>query len=250
MGEIEQRLVGEEKSMMFKKLVSEDFNGESYINLSFRFFFQRDSFGLKGQSNSWFISLIDRIKDFSGKTTNIIENYTERDRYRLHPIDWKSKKIPIQIDDLTSIPTKIREYAESVNDFFWQFQLSKSTGRVLGFFSPDHSTFYVVLLDPKHNAQPSADFGYRVDDTEIALTEYENLKFKFASIEESVEKCKLQKISCPAYKTILQEHLSENLCYIAVDEELRDKYKCLFENGKFRNEFESFLFEKYTKEPK
>ena len=53
-----------------------------------------------------------------------------------------------------------------------------------------------MLLDPKHNIQPSKNFGYAVDDTDIAITDYERLKMRLAHAGTSISRCKHNE-DCP-----------------------------------------------------
>lgn len=145
--------------------------GKQKLSFSFAYFKQYEHFGLGGATTHWFGSLIDRLKDLSEKEANIIGDYTQRQQYRIHTVDWGKTNIPIQRDDLDSVP---KAYRENEADFpFWQFQLSKSTGRVAGFLDESSSVFYIVLIDPKHNLQPTLDHGYKVDVTTPLPTTYE-----------------------------------------------------------------------------
>lgn len=61
-----------------------------------------------------------------------MSNFTARDAYRFHPIDWAAKNIPIQRMDFDWIERKI---LENVDEYpFLQFQVSTALGRVIGFF--------------------------------------------------------------------------------------------------------------------
>lgn len=229
-----------------KSLINEkDHYGLPYFSISFKYYVQRDFFGIGEQRSTWFAGLFDRLKDFSGKTASILEDYQQRKAYRLHPISLDTKNCPLSADRLKSIYKDSQKLVE--NDLIWQFQLSKGTGRVIGFFNETLTVFYVILLDPKHNAQPSADYGYTVEDTEIALTDYEVLKLKFAEIEEASQKCNKQDF-CPIIQHISQEHLSSNLCYVAIDNELKEKYRDIIEKGKLQPLIETFVFDVWSKD--
>ena len=216
-----------------------------FITFSFKYFTQQDFFGIGQQNASWFTNLIDRLKDLSSKTSQILENYTERNQYRLHPINWNSRNCPIQQKDLQSVPTDIRNNTE--DDIFWQFQLSKGTGRVVGYFNANHTIFYIVLLDPKHNIQPSKDYGYKVDETEMALTEYERILIKLAENNKLLNKCK-HKNECPISNLINTEYIKSDIFLASIDTDLKDTYKSLIEEGNFQEKFEDFLTNEYCKD--
>lgn len=219
-------------------LVPQEDNGIPFLTFSFKYFTQQEYFGIGDQDATWFANLFERIKDLSGKTKAIIENPTDREAYRLHPIDWDAKNCPITINDLVSVPNNIKENAEE--DFFWQFQLSKGTGRVVGFFNEDFTKFYIVLLDPKHNIQPSKDYGYSVDDTTIALTDYERIQMCIAdSAKEYYSRCKERK-DCP-FLRVKDEYVRSGLFLASIDIELKEKYKDLVESGEFQQKFEEYL---------
>lgn len=228
-----------EKSKAKSLLIPQEDNGNPYITFSFRYFTQQQYFGIGDQKAPWFANLFDRIRDLSGKTKNILENQKERDAYRLHPIDWNAKNCPITIKDLDSVPEIIKNNAE--DDFFWQFQLSKGTGRVVGFFNEDFSIFYIVLLDPKHNIQPSKDYGFSVDETTIATTEYERIQMCIADAVRGTENCLPEnRKKCPLPK-LNDEYLRSDVFYARIDPDLKEQYKDLIESGDFQIKFEEFL---------
>ena len=144
---------------------------ERKISFSFAYFKQYRYFGLNGVNASWFASLLDRLKDISDKSPDIMGDYTARKQYRIHPVEWGQPNIPIQRADLDDVP---KSYLDNDAEYpILQFTISKSMGRVAGFFDEESSVFYIVLLDPKHNLQPSKDHGYKVDDTTPLPTPYE-----------------------------------------------------------------------------
>lgn len=144
---------------------------EKKITFSFAYFKQYPFFQLADQNPNWFASLFDRLKDLSEKNPDIISDYTARKTYRIHPVNWAQPHIPIRRCDLDSVP---QPYRDNDTEYpFWQFTLSRSLGRVAGFFNEESSVFYIVLLDPKHNLQPAKDHGYKVDDTSPLPSPYE-----------------------------------------------------------------------------
>lgn len=110
------RPLTEEKVHNKRLIIPKEDRGLPFITFSFKYFAQQEFFGIGEQDAAWFANLLDRIKDLSGKTRLMLEDYKEREAYRLHPIDWNAKNCPITIKDLTSVPDNIKENAEA--DFF------------------------------------------------------------------------------------------------------------------------------------
>ena len=135
-------------------------------SFSFKYFRQIDYFGIDGMQNKWFISLLEKLQELSNYDVNLLAvNIPLKNANRYHIINWDAKNIPIKRSDIDWIEKDIIDNEE---DFpFFQFQLSKALGRIVGFWESDYSTFNIVLLDPKHNLQPSKRFDYKVDNTSI-----------------------------------------------------------------------------------
>ena len=92
--------------------------------------------------------------------------------WRYHRINWNQKNIPIAIQDLDWVP---KEYRNNSDEYpLVQFQISKSLGRIVGFWDEDN-IFNVVLLDPLHNIQPAKSHGYRVDPCSPLSCDYTSL---------------------------------------------------------------------------
>lgn len=92
---------------------------------------------------------------------------------RFHPIDWEAKNIPIKRADIDWLGDHSGQEFELM-----QFHISKSKGRVVGFFDQE-SVFYIVLLDPLHNLQPAGDYKYRVRASHIADCEITRISYNF-----------------------------------------------------------------------
>lgn len=223
-------------------LISRNNKGTPLLTFSFKYFGQQEYFGIGDMNASWFANLLDRIKDLSNKTGKILDDKKEREAYRLHPIDWNAKGCPISIDDLLYVPQNIKDNVE--DNFFWQFQLSKGTGRVVGFFDESNTIFYVVLLDPKHNIQPSKDYDYSVNKTKTAYTEYERIQMRIADAVKKIPiQCKSVK-ECPL-SNINEEYNRSDVFYANIDPELKAKYEELIQSGEFQTKFENFLLAEY-----
>lgn len=215
-------------------------NKNPNIVLSFNHFAQQEYFGLEGQSTHWFVSLLERLKDITAKDTSLLENPMERDTYRLHLIDWKARNCPMKRGDMVWLPQEIRD---NEDDFpLWQFQISTGTGRVIGYF--DENVFHVVLLDPKHNMQPSKDYGYKVDKTTIAQSQYECLCKQVALSEKERASCK-QAETCPV-KDLQKRLLPDDVFFAAMDKDLVETYVELVDSGTLQQKLEDVLTEAYV----
>lgn len=237
-----KKLTQEQPKIKAVKLIPHQENGLPFLSFSFRYAAQQEFFGIAGEDASWFASLQDRLKDLSSKTGSIVDNKEMRDTYRLHPIDWKAKNCPISIDDLKSVPDVIKH--NDTEDFFWQFQLSKGTGRVVGFFNEEHSVFYIVLLDPKHNIQPSKDYGYVVDPTKVAVTEYERVRLQIHEMKVSMQTCP-HAGDCPICSRLQDEYTKSDRCFIPVDRELCETFTKLAGSGELERRIEEILLEEF-----
>lgn len=127
------------------------------------------------------MSLLDKLQALSYKTLEDV--LQDADSWRWHRINWNQKNIPITKESLDWLPKSLIE-SEEIE--FYQFQISTALGRVVGFFDPDY-TFQVVLLDPMHNAQPSKNYGYKVDDARVLNTEYQSLIHKIRQVKSKIE---------------------------------------------------------------
>lgn len=202
------------------------------ISFSFAYFEQRDKFGVGDMSPHWFVSLIERLKDISGKTIGFWSDYIAKRAYRIHPINWSQPNIPLKREDLTTIPI---EYRMNEDDFpLLQLEISQGTGRIIGFFAESSSVFFIALLDPKHNMQPTQLYGYKVDDTRILPTLYES------AINEA-QKC-IHTTDCPL---LLKKHLKNDMARIIfVDNIDNEVLQEMERTGKcVQTEFQKFVLE-------
>ena len=155
---------------------------------SFEYFRQIEYFGLDRSEPKWFVSLLDRLKDLSQKErASIFSDRNTKTFYRYHKIDWASKNIPIKKSDLNWVKSV---YLDNDEDYpFHQFQISTGNGRVIGFWNEDHTIFYIVLLDPLHNLQPSGNYNYAVDDCYPLSCEYSSLQNDIHNLMIEKPKC-------------------------------------------------------------
>ena len=119
------------------------------FSFSFKYFNQIDNFGLDKSDPKWFISLLDKLKEFANlHPGNISRNPSLKNTWRYHEIDWGAKNVPIQRKDLNWIEKDILE--NEVEFPMMQFQISKGTGRVVGFHYdcyPLSSQYTSLLID-------------------------------------------------------------------------------------------------------
>lgn len=199
------------------------------ISYSFEYFQQVPNFGLDGQNKTWFIALLDRLKDLSQKDESLFGDYSARDTYRLHTINWEQKNIPLQRADFDWIPSAIRDNEDEYP--FWQFELSTALGRVIGYFVG--VVFYVLLLDPKHNMQPSKSYGYKVNKTCICPSSYEELRCKIEALREKYDD------EFPELEEVALHH--ESVDFLCMDAELIDHFLSKMSFKEFRDQLEEFL---------
>lgn len=133
-----------------EQAVTLPFNGSVVKNNGISFSFscfdrETDLFNLGGNKGDgtvggkWFIRLLDRLKEVSGKTIAELKNKP----FCLHPVKWEYAN--------ATCPATL-EQAD-----YWQFRVDKSNGRVIGILID--SVFYVVWLDPYHNLTDSEHYG-------------------------------------------------------------------------------------------
>jgi len=157
-----------------KPVINDNEKDQLNWSFSFRYFNQMEYFGLSETSTKWFVSLIERLRDLCKENIDsFFKDYGVKDANRYHKINWDAKNIPISRNNIDWVDKNIIENEEDYP--FFQFQISKGLGRVIGFWNEDYRFFNIVLLDPKHNMQPSKDYDYKVDDTSIEHCELTSL---------------------------------------------------------------------------
>jgi len=151
-------------------------------SFSFRYYNQTEYFGLGEISTKWFVSLLEKLRDLCKEDyDNFFKDHRIKDANRYHTINWEAKNIPIKRTDIDWVDANVIENEEDYP--FFQFQISTGLGRVIGFWEQDYRFFNIVLLDPKHNMQPSKDFDYKVTDTTIEQCELSSLLMDIDNIK-------------------------------------------------------------------
>lgn len=198
---------------------------------SFRFWRQREYFGLDGVPDKWFVSLIEKLKDFSNETVDeFLKDGRKKDAYRFHEISWTQKNIPVQRQDFNWIDS---DYLWNEVDYpFYQFQISKALGRVVGFWD-ENQIFNILLLDPYHNIQPSKEYGYKVNPCSPLPSEY-------SSLIDDIRRLK-QHHNCKNSECTLQKALMDlpgcfrsfNVVFFHLDDKMLDQLRQLVESGQY-----------------
>ncbi len=157
-----------------QSIVPTQLKSDIFWSFSFQYFNQIRHFGLDRSEPKWFVSLLERLKDLSSKERSSFFNDRNSLRlYKYHKIDWNSRNIPIDKSEINWVD---KHYIENDEDFpFFQFKVSKAKGRIVGFWNETNTIFYIVLVDPLHNLQPSKDFNYNVEDCYPLSCEYSSL---------------------------------------------------------------------------
>lgn len=171
----------------------------------------------------WFVGLLERLQTLGKMTKDEVlrENAGSR-ALRCHEIDWKEKNIPIQREELTWLPTEI--LANALEFPIMQISISKSTGRIIGFFDSNPHIFHVILLDPNHNLQPCKSQNYQIQPTIQGISQYDDLLNKMERIRDIIKNCPDK--SCQLHSHI--EHidgLHDNIIYMGLNDDFYTEYK-------------------------
>lgn len=222
-----------------KPVLGKDIKDQLTWSFSFKYFNQTDYFGLGETDAKWFVSVIERLRDLGKEDIDtFIKDHRIKDANRYHKINWDATNIPIKRDEINWVDKIIIENEEDYP--FFQFQVSKGLGRVIGFWKEDYSAFFIVLLDPKHNMQPSKYFNYKVDDTSILPCEYTSL---LCDIDE-IRGIKCSNIECDCRKKL--DNLPTNLnrgrfVYFQLDEDFYNEFIQVTKNKSIREIIENGL---------
>lgn len=201
------------------------------ISFSFRYFKQIDNFGITGKDDVWMSGLLDQLRLLSEKNADeLLSDVTMKDYLRMHTLDLSEGKSALSLDDFASIPERYRPTA--IDCPIMQFQISKANGRVIGFFNHNHSVFYIVFLDPQHNAQLSNYNGYKIREISPCMSEFDDLKAmiaKYAGLN-------------PILAQDAEEFLyTDNSSYLCLDSDLLEPLYRLVGKGEFKSKLEDFL---------
>jgi len=194
---------------------------------SFKYFKQTEYFGLDSIDGSWAVSLLERLQDFcSQNKEEFFRDVVKRQAYRYHDIDWTGKGVKLSRDFFNWLP---KDILENEAEFpFLQFHISKALGRVVGFWNDDSSLFYILVLDPLHNIQPSRYSDYKIRPTNPLESEYSSLLLQLN--QARIAKCPSERCSVSeAIGQIPHPFAETNFFYFAIDDDyleiLKDQLK-------------------------
>lgn len=193
------------------------------ISFSFLYFRQISLCGIGNCSPGWHTGLLERLSTFGGMTLDeLLRENAGSKSLRCHPINWNSKNVPITKNDLNWLPANILDNEAEFPMI--QLAISSSTGRIIGFFNRDSSVFYIVLLDPNHNVQPSKYDNYQRQSTTIGISQYDELLNKLDNIKKIVKDCKYEK--CKLHSRMEEiESLHDNVIYTGLDQSIYEVYE-------------------------
>lgn len=160
------------------------------LSFGFTFFKEIENFGLRSEGkqidNAWMLSFVEKLGELGRYTPEELRTNPQlRQNLRHHKIDWQATNIPIRINDLNWVSADYRNNPEFP---FWQFQVSKATGRFVGFYD-EQNVFQIVLVDPLHNVQPAGGkFAYKVNSCFTLGTVYEQLCFSLQELHRNCQK--------------------------------------------------------------
>ena len=178
------------------------------LSFSFQYWKQIEHFGLGGKDPGWFVAFLERLRTLSSEQKDFLRNNPRV--LRFHPIKWGQTNIPIKREDLDWLPA---EFLDDPENDIEQFSISTGLGRVAGF--QDGSVFYIVLIDPHHNLQPTEEYNFRVTPTEALHNELETVLANLVHIENSTDQCTAESCTVkPHLRMIKYRHQPHGVVYI------------------------------------
>lgn len=203
------------------------------LSFSFRYFRQIANFGITGKNDVWMSGLLQQLALLSDKDPeSLLSSYTDRKQLRLHTLDLSPGKSALCMTDFSFIDKE--NMPDGKENPFWQIEISTANGRIIGFFSADHTVFYVVFLDPNHNAQLSNYSNYKVRKIEPCSSEIDDLKAriaKHASLDAALE----QDAEDFLY--------GDDMSYFCMESAMIQPLRNMLEDGSFVEKFQEFLLE-------
>lgn len=211
-----------------KPVLGKGIKDQANWSFSFKHFKQIEKFGLGETDAKWYLALLERLKDLSNQKVDVLlSDYTARDAYRFHPINWNAINIPIQRKDFNWIDNNILNNEDEYP--FFQFQISTALGRVIGYFDENHEHFYILLLDHKHNMQPSKKFNYNVNDTTVLFCDYSSLLMDVDRVRGL--KCPVDECKCKSEINAIPTKAGRGkFIYVNIDDEYYEELEKLIED--------------------
>lgn len=203
------------------------------LSFSFRYFRQIPNFGLTGKNDVWMSGLLQQLALLSDKDPeSLLSSHANRNQLRLHTLDFSPGKSALSMADFSFIGKE--NMPDGDENRFWQIEISTANGRIIGFFSADHTVFYIVFLDPNHNAQLSNYSNYKVRKIEPCLSEIDDLMARIAkhvnlnaSLEQDAE----------------DFLYGGDMSYFCMDSAMIQPLREMLNDGSFIEKFQEFLVE-------
>ena len=154
----------------------------------------------------------------------------------------RRRKITFSFSYFKQIPN-FDEILDNEEEFpMMQFSISKSTGRIVGYFDRDPYIFHVVLLDPNHNIQPAKKTNYQIQPTTKGISQYDELLNKMERIKKIVANCPDKNCKLHAHITTIEE-LHENIVYIGLDGDFYSTYQGILQDHSLQEILEQGIWE-------
>lgn len=184
-------------------------------SFGFQYFSQIKYFQVGGENSGWFVSFLYRLQQFCGyDKEKFLKDISQKESARYHVINWNSKNVPIARKDLNWLP---KVYLDNEDEYpMLQFHVSKALGRIVGFWDGD--IFQIVLLDPKHNIQPSNYNSYHVDDTYPMSCEYSSLLIDINKVQGKIGKGKGCEV-CSEISKLPTKLNKSNIVFFTLDDD-------------------------------
>lgn len=197
------------------------------------FFKQIPNFGIKQKDSVWMSGLLDQLKIISDKEFDeLVADHSMKEYFRLHPLEFGPGISALTEKDFSFIPKEFLPKSEDCK--YWQFQISKANGRVVGFFNSDNTVFYIVFLDPNHNAQLSDYSDYKVRPIEPETSEIDDLYLRV---------CKQVDLGLALNKQGAEALYSGDNVYLCIDKELFSPFDSLMKDGTLQAKLQEFLMD-------
>ena len=176
-------VVGETPQPTRRPIVGSEKKDRRFV-FSFRYFKQIEDFGVGDKGAGWFVALFEKLAEISNYDYETLSsNVRAKQMWRLHEINFSARGMRISRSDFDWIPSAYINNSEEFS--FFQFQITKGHGRVIGFWDED-GVFNIVLLDPSHNMQPSEYSDYKIRGTVLARTDF---AAAIMTIERAISNC-------------------------------------------------------------
>lgn len=205
---------------------------EEGISFSFRYFKQIENFGISGKDCTWTTGLLEQLKVLSEKNADeLLKDAQQKKALRIHQLELGPGKSALTNNDFSHIPEKYRPDNNEDREIL-QFQISRANGRVIGFFGADHAVFYIVFLDPNHNAQLSSYSDYKIREISPCESEIDDLYARIA--KHTLLKCELENDS---HDFLLEGDFN----YLCIGNDLLAPFIKMVEDNSFYDKFRDFL---------